>query len=89
MTNPAAAITAYWDGAGPNFDGEPDHSLRAADTAPPGRTFAECHQDTPHARKQPEPGAHLPGQRPFPGLPTDYPRAEGNPSAPARTADGR
>ncbi|MFJ9080446.1 class I SAM-dependent methyltransferase [Streptomyces sp. NPDC102278] len=32
MTNPAAAITAYWDAAAPGFDDEPDHGLKAADT---------------------------------------------------------
>ncbi|MEV6950987.1 class I SAM-dependent methyltransferase [Streptomyces sp. NPDC051183] len=32
MTNPAAAIAAYWDAAAPDFDAEPDHGLRAADT---------------------------------------------------------
>ncbi|MFF3851106.1 class I SAM-dependent methyltransferase [Streptomyces sp. NPDC002328] len=32
MTTPAAAITAYWDAAAPDFDDEPDHGLRAADT---------------------------------------------------------
>ncbi|WP_374986374.1 class I SAM-dependent methyltransferase [Streptomyces fradiae] len=32
MTNPAAAITAYWDAAAQDFDDEPDHGLRAADT---------------------------------------------------------
>ncbi len=31
MTNPAAAITAYWDAAAPGFDDEPDHGLKAAD----------------------------------------------------------
>lgn len=31
MTNPTAAITAYWDAAAPGFDDEPDHGLR--DTA--------------------------------------------------------
>ncbi|MFD6973069.1 class I SAM-dependent methyltransferase [Streptomyces sp. NPDC059979] len=29
MTNPAAAITAYWNDAAPHFDDEPDHGLRA------------------------------------------------------------
>ncbi len=32
MTHPAAAITAYWDAAADDFDDEPDHGLRAADT---------------------------------------------------------
>lgn len=32
MTNPAAAITAYWDAAAPDFDDEPDHGLKAAHT---------------------------------------------------------
>jgi SAM-dependent methyltransferase len=32
MTNPAAAITAYWDAAADDFDDEPDHGLRAVDT---------------------------------------------------------
>ncbi|MEU2119833.1 class I SAM-dependent methyltransferase [Streptomyces sp. NPDC016459] len=32
MTNPAAAITAYWDDAAPSFDDEPDHGLKAAHT---------------------------------------------------------
>ncbi|GGR46100.1 class I SAM-dependent methyltransferase [Streptomyces netropsis] len=32
MTNPAAAIAAYWDAAAPDFDDEPDHGLKAADT---------------------------------------------------------
>lgn len=31
MTN-SAAITAYWDAAAPDFDDEPDHGLRAAET---------------------------------------------------------
>ncbi|MFJ1704035.1 class I SAM-dependent methyltransferase [Kitasatospora sp. NPDC088346] len=32
MTDPAAAIAAYWDAAAPAFDDEPDHGLRAAAT---------------------------------------------------------
>ncbi|MEU9578309.1 class I SAM-dependent methyltransferase [Streptomyces chilikensis] len=32
MTNLAAAISAYWDAAAPDFDDEPDHGLKAADT---------------------------------------------------------
>lgn len=32
MTNPAAAVAAYWDTAADDFDDEPDHGLRAADT---------------------------------------------------------
>lgn len=32
MTNSAASIAAYWDSAAPDFDDEPDHGLRAADT---------------------------------------------------------
>ncbi|KAF0650712.1 MULTISPECIES: class I SAM-dependent methyltransferase [Streptomyces] len=32
MTDPAAAITAYWDAAAQDFDEEPDHGLKAADT---------------------------------------------------------
>lgn len=32
MTNPVAAIAAYWDAAAPDFDDEPDHGLRAAET---------------------------------------------------------
>ncbi|MEU9716977.1 class I SAM-dependent methyltransferase [Streptomyces sp. NPDC047976] len=32
MTSPAAAIAAYWNAAAPDFDDEPDHGLRAANT---------------------------------------------------------
>ncbi|MGW7440174.1 class I SAM-dependent methyltransferase [Streptomyces sp. NPDC054849] len=32
MSYSAAAITAYWNAAAPDFDSEPDHGLKAADT---------------------------------------------------------